>query len=213
MKLFLLLACLVLAAVSSASVVSKKVYDFASYFIGAFDNEYQTQQPGDNHPFIQVRNVPVDTECFRKNPVLSGEVAIKGVIRDFLLMVVNEGIDDTVSLAIYNYANQSNYKPGEFNVTNFSNMSCEDFHEVEDCTPSYRVADGYIFGNFPQCGHTVRGEHPRYTVMHTCNSVTLTTPQNAGQPSPTEPYELLNKAKYPLINPPKGYVAPCRPKI
>ncbi|BFZ20084.1 hypothetical protein BsWGS_23123 [Bradybaena similaris] len=202
MKSMLFLTCLCFIGAPNVYGESQKVLDFVSYFIGAFDNTNQRQQPGDDHPFIQIRNVPLDIECFKQNPVLLGEEAINGVIRDFLLIEVTDGIEDTVSLVVYNYANQSNYKPGEYNVENFSNMSCEDFHKVQNCTASYRVADGYIFGNFPECGHTVGGEHPRFTVYQTCDSVTLTTPQNAGQPSPMEPYELLYTEKLVLTHKP-----------
>lgn len=43
----------------------KKVLDFVSYYNGIFDNKLQTQQPGDNHAFIQVRIVPVDIQCLK----------------------------------------------------------------------------------------------------------------------------------------------------
>ncbi|BFZ20086.1 hypothetical protein BsWGS_23125 [Bradybaena similaris] len=213
MKLLLLLACLVLAAASSNSGVSKKVMNFFSYVNGNFDNENQTQQPGDDHALIQVRNVPVDIECFRPNPVLFVEEAVNGVIRKFRLLVVTDGIEDTVSVAVYKFSNQSNYKPGEYKVENFSNVSCGDLQRVDNCTGSYRVADGYVYGNFQECNYTVGGKHPRFTGLFSCDSITITTPQNADQVSPIEPYELQHKTKYPLINPPEGYVAPCGPKI
>ncbi|BFZ20085.1 hypothetical protein BsWGS_23124 [Bradybaena similaris] len=211
MMSFKLLALLSLVAVVRANGESKKVLDFVSYWNGLFDNENQTQQPGDNHALIQARLVPVDIECFRPDPVLFVEEGVNGVIKLILLVVLTEGIEDTVSMAIYKFPNQSN-KPREFKVENLSNMSCGAFHRVENCTASYRVAKSYVYGNFPECSYTVGGTHPQFTAMHTCDSVSVTTPQNAGQPSLIEPYELLYTAKYSVINPPEGYVAPCEPK-
>ncbi|BFZ20092.1 hypothetical protein BsWGS_23131 [Bradybaena similaris] len=105
-------------------------------------------------------------------------------------------------------------RPGEFKVESLYNMSCGAFHKVENCTGSYRVANGYVYGNFPECSHTVGGKRPRFTFFHTCDSVTATAPQNIEQPSPIEPYELLyTEPKFQVINPPKGYVAPCGSKV
>ncbi|BFZ20093.1 hypothetical protein BsWGS_23132 [Bradybaena similaris] len=207
------LALLSLVTVVRANEVSEKVLNFVSYWNGKFDNELQTQQPGDNHALAQVRVEPVDIDCFRPNPVLLVEEASSRVLRFIVLVVVTDGIEDTVSLTYYTFVNPSNYKPRKFKVESLYNMSCGAFHKVENCTGSYRVADGYVFGNFPECNLTVDGKHPRYTVIHTCDSVTGTAPQNAGEPSPIEPYEFLYTQKFPVINPPKGYVAPCGSKV
>ncbi|BFZ20095.1 hypothetical protein BsWGS_23134 [Bradybaena similaris] len=214
----IILASLITASLATAgdpgSGVSKRVLDFVSYYSGIWDNELQTQQPGDDHAFVQARVVPVDIECFMPNPVLFAEESINGVLKVFFLLVLTEDIEDTVSLAFYTFANESNYKPREFKVESFSNMSCGAFHRVENCTGSFRVAKGYAFGNFPECLYTIGGKHPRFTLLLRCDSITVTIPQNTDQPSPIESYEFLHTGpKFSVLNPPKGYVAPCEPKI
>ncbi|BFZ20090.1 hypothetical protein BsWGS_23129 [Bradybaena similaris] len=215
MKPLLVLTCLCfIGAPKVYGGVSKRALDFVSYVNGKLDNENQTQQPGDKHALIQVRNVPVDIPCLRPNPLLFVEEASNRIIQNFFLVEITEGIEDTVSMAFYTFANQSNYKPGEYNVNNFSNMSCGDLQRVENCTGSFRVADGYVFGNFPECSYTSGGTHPRITTFYSCDSITATMSQNTQQPSPIEPFEFLYTApKFPVINPPEGYVAPCGPKI
>ncbi|BFZ20082.1 hypothetical protein BsWGS_23121 [Bradybaena similaris] len=213
----IILASLITASLATAgdpgSGVSKKVLDFVSYYNGIFDNQNQTQQPGDNHALIQVRVVPVDIPCLRPNPVMFGEEAVNGIVRNFLLAEVTEGNEDTVSLVVYNYDNQTNYKPGEFKVENVSNMSCGELKRTEGCTASYRVAKGYVFGNYAHCSYTVSGKHPRFTGLHRCDSVTIEMPLDAEQPTPMEPYEFLyTEPKFPVLNAPEGYVAPCGPK-
>ncbi|BFZ20087.1 hypothetical protein BsWGS_23126 [Bradybaena similaris] len=213
MKPLPVLSCLCFIGAPKVSGMSKKVMDLVAYWAGVYDNTLQTKQPGDTHDLVQVRLVPVDIDCFRQNPVIFVEEASNGVIRDFDLVEVTDGIEDTVSLAFYTFANQSNYKPREFNAESLSNMSCGAFHRVQNCTASYKVANGYAYGNYPECKYAVGGKHPRYTTMHRCDSVTATLPQNTGQTSPIEPYEFLYSEKLQVINPPKGYVAPCGSKL
>ncbi|BFZ20094.1 hypothetical protein BsWGS_23133 [Bradybaena similaris] len=214
MKLILVLAFLCFIGTPTINgLLSKKVLDFLSYFTCVIDNKHQKQQPGDDHALIQARTVPVDIKCFKPNPVLFLEEGVNGVIRLFYLLVVTEGIEDTVSMDFYTIADQTNYKPREFKVESLYNMSCGAFHKVENCTASYTVADGYLYGNFPECTYSVGEKHPRFTSFYRCNSVTASMPQNTDQASPIEPYELLVTQRFPVLNAPKGYVPPCPSKV
>ncbi|BFZ20088.1 hypothetical protein BsWGS_23127 [Bradybaena similaris] len=212
MKTILFLTCLNFIGAPKVYGVSTKVLNFVDLFNGIIDNKNQTQQPGDDHALIQVRVIPVDIDCLRPNPVVFVEQASNRVIEIFVLAEVTDGIEDTVSLTYYTFANKSNYKPGEFNVESFSTMPCGELNKVENCTGSYRVTKGYVYGNFPECSYSFDGKHPQFSMVYTCDSCTATAPQNTHQVATIEPYEFQYKQpKFPVINPPEGYVSPCGP--
>ncbi|BFZ18690.1 hypothetical protein BsWGS_21729 [Bradybaena similaris] len=190
---------------------SDRVMDFMSYYNGDFNNEAQTKLPHDNHHLVKARFIPVDVECFRPNPVLYVEENINGAIVMTVLAVVTIGMQDTVSLSFYHLSDYRRDNPGELKVENLSNISCDVLQGDGSCVASYVVSnEGFVFGNFPLCDYTVCGSHPMFTSYHTCDSITAKLPQFQ-QASPMEPYEFrLASKKYPLINPPEGYKAPCR---
>ncbi|BFZ20081.1 hypothetical protein BsWGS_23120 [Bradybaena similaris] len=212
MKPILVLACLCFIGSPTVNAVSKKVLDFATIYNGDFDNRNQTLDPGDDHDFILVTLKPVDIECFRPNPVLLVELDDNFSIRILALIVVTDGIEDTVKLTIYSFTDPAKHKSREYNAGNFSNVKCSDLENKPGCVASFRVVSkaGYAFGNFPHCGAKVNGEYPRYTCNHQCDSFSTTFPVGLQRAPPIEPFELvLTSRKYPLINPPQGYVSPC----
>ncbi|BFZ20079.1 hypothetical protein BsWGS_23118 [Bradybaena similaris] len=212
MKPILVLACLCFIGTPTVNGVSKRALDFANIFNGDFDNRNQTLQPGDDHDFTQMRLMPVDIECLRPDPVVLVEVADNEIIQMLVLAVVKDGIEDTVNLTIYSFADPAKYKPREYNAGNFSNIKCSDLQGKPGCFASYRVVvkGGFTFGNFPDCDDAFNGRYPRYTCNHQCEVISSKYPVGTQQTSPIEPYELVLKSrKYPLINPPEGYVSPC----
>ncbi|BFZ20649.1 hypothetical protein BsWGS_23688 [Bradybaena similaris] len=189
-----------------------KSWTYVSVHNGDFDNSKRIKEGFSNHTLITVKAQPVAVPAKGPGPCTLLDVGEPGgliVLRQ--LVVPIDDIDNVLRLKFYHFTGWNLTRQGEFNVDHLLTLKEEDFWTDPSWDSALELlAPSILFGDWAVNTHRVDGKLPAYGCVLACDHITITIPLGGDEFRDPIPYDMTRIGpKYPLINPPDGFVNPC----
>ncbi|CAG5124657.1 unnamed protein product [Candidula unifasciata] len=206
--------CVFLAFVAGLGAydLSPVLSEFYCMYSGEYSNIQQWQTHDEIRSLLYLKVVPIEIPGLSKLPVLYVEQAADGEIALMELGIITEIDGATVALDPFNYTGNSGYKPGTFDPRVLKTMSWDQVQGQPICRDVYTRTKQLTFDlRWTDCRHAdITGKHYVSDATLTCNNITAKIPKGFSEIHTRRPYLLkLQGPKYPLPNPPNGYVCNC----